>query len=542
MGSRTVAVATAGGRDARTEFVATAISWGEHHLSDRGRWRPAVSSVTMDSASAGDYDGIVFDIPNRPDTVRSPADILNLVLALLVVVVSVLLIVVFTRTMPDAGADLEATRDAIPSIVDDVLLFLVAGITLGLPLVFFGWYIVRQPPLRSARLLLAGLIAVVSTMVVFGWLPRETADASLDRIVMPFYEYVAGVVAALTVANSVLSHRQRRIAWTALWMGILIRVAIVSGLPVDLAIALGLGWASGSLVRFAFGTPNHSPTGHQIVDSLRAVGLEPARVKAAGVDARGSKPYFVDLVDGDRLFVKTLSKDERSADILFRMYRTVFLKNIGDEPVFSSLRRAVEHEALAAMVAASIGVKTPAIRAGRKIGDADYSMLLAQDAITGRSLDGVPEEMMTNDVLRGVWREVRKMHARYLAHRDLRLANVFLDDAGVVWMIDFGFSEVSAEQVLIDTDVAELVMSTALKVGAHRAVTVAVEVMGVDAVDRASRRMQPLALSGATRSALRESDGLYDDVLEEVRGVCAIDSIRFDRISRLQLSIPRLRE
>ncbi len=495
----------------------------------------------MDSVSTDNYDGIVFDIPDRTDIVRSPADILNLVLALFLVAVSILIVVLFSQTVPDASTDLVATGDAIPGIVDDLLLLFVALIALGLPLVIFAWHAARQPLIRTAMLITAAIVAAVSTMLVFGWLPRDAADASLGKLVAPFYSYVSGIVAGLTVANSVLSHRQRRIAWTALWIGILIRVAIVSGLPVDLTIALGIGWASGSLTRFAFGTPNHSPTGYQIVDSLREVGLEPVRVKAAGVDARGSKPYFVDLENGDRLFVKTLSKDERSADILFRMYRTLFLKNIGDEPAFSSLRRAVEHEALAAMVAASIGVKTPAIRAGRKIGDEDYSMLLAQDAITGESLDRVPDERMTDDVLRAVWQEVRKMHVQHLAHRDLRLANVFLDESGDVWMIDFGFSEVSADRVLLDTDVAELVMSTALKVGAQRAVAAAVEVMGIDAVCRAAVRMQPLALSGATRNALNESGKLYDEVLEKVRGACAMEEIHFDRISRLSLSLPRMR-
>ncbi|VAW05036.1 hypothetical protein MNBD_ACTINO01-2558, partial [hydrothermal vent metagenome] len=38
----------------------------------------------MRRASSGDYEGIVFDIPDRADIVRSPADILNLVLALVV--------------------------------------------------------------------------------------------------------------------------------------------------------------------------------------------------------------------------------------------------------------------------------------------------------------------------------------------------------------------------------------------------------------------------------------------------------------------------
>ena len=40
------------------------------------------------------------------------------------------------------------------------------------------------------------------------------------------------------------------------------------------------------------------------------------------MDARGSTPYFGVGADGAKLFVKALGHDERSADLLFRIYRT----------------------------------------------------------------------------------------------------------------------------------------------------------------------------------------------------------------------------
>lgn len=493
----------------------------------------------MDNVTTRDYEGIVFEVPDRPDLVRSPADVLHLVLAGIIVILSVMVVLLFSQTMTEPGGSIVSATEAIPGPIDDIVVLVVAVISVGVPLALVAWVALRQRPVVIVMVVIAAVLAAVSTGLAYLWvLDRPTGNA-LERATTPFYVLVAVIVAALTVANAVMSHRDRKIAWTSLWIGIVVRLTIVSGLPAVLAIALGLGWAAGSVIRFAFGTPNPSPTGEQIVDALRAVGFEPVRVKAAGVDARGSKPYFVDLDDDRRLFVKTLSKDERSADLLFRGFRAVVLKNLGDEPAFSSLRRAVEHEALAAMVAAAIGVKTPAVRAIRKIGDEDYAMLLAQDAIDGTSLDGVPENQMTDEILVSLWEQVAKLHAKYLAHRDLRLANVFLDLHGDIWMIDFGFSEVSADQVLLDNDVAELVMSTSLVVGAMRAVDVAVRVVGIDALCRASRRMQPITLSGATRAALKEAHGLYDEVLEQVRGVCGMDKIEFDKVSRLMPSLSR---
>jgi len=493
----------------------------------------------MDDVTTGNYEGIVFDVPDRPELVRSPADILHLVLAGIIVILSIVLVLMFSQTMSEPGGNIVSATEAIPGPIDEIAILAIAAISVGIPLLLVGWVAVRQRPVVIVMVVIAAVLAAASTAIAYGWVVGLQTDGVLEWATTPFYILVAAIVAALVVANAVMTHRVRKIAWTSLWIGIIVRLAIMSGLPVVLAIALGLGWAAGSIVRFAFGTPNPSPTGSQIVDALRAVGFEPVRVKAAGVDARGSKPYFVDLDDDRRLFVKTLSKDERSADLLFRGFRAVVLKNLGDEPAFSSLRRAVEHEALAAMVAAEIGAKTPAIRAIQKMGDEDYAMLLAQDAIDGTSLDRVPEEQMTDGVLVSVWEQVAKLHSQYLAHRDLRLANVFLDSHGDIWMIDFGFSEISADQVLLDTDVAELVMSTALKVGAKRAVDAAAQVMGSDALCGASRRMQPITLSGATRAALKDTHGLYDEVLDRVRGVCGMDKIEFDKVSRLMPSLSR---
>ena len=52
----------------------------------------------------------------------------------------------------------------------------------------------------------------------------------------------------------------------------------------------------------------------------------------------------------------------------------------------------------------------------------------------------------------------------------MRLANIFLAADGRVWMIDFGFSELAASDLLLANDVAELFTSSWLAVGPERAV------------------------------------------------------------------------
>ena len=183
---------------------------------------------------------------------------------------------------------------------------------------------------------------------------------------------------------------------------------------------------------------------------------------------------------------------------------------MGDERPFSSLRREVEHEALVALQAHDIGVRTPHFQGVARVDD--DTMLLAYEGIAGCSLDQVGDDALTDDVIGQIWSLVGQLRRRRIAHRDLRLANVFLDDQGQAWLIDFGFSEVAADDGQLNGDVAELLASMSLKVGPQRAVRAAVDALGADAVAAAMPRLQLNALSGATRSALKGHKGLLEEL------------------------------
>ncbi len=107
------------------------------------------------------------------------------------------------------------------------------------------------------------------------------------------------------------------------------------------------------------------------------------------------------------------------------------------------------------------------------------------------------DEAITDDVLHSIWQGVEVMRTHRIAHRDLRLANVMLAPDGRPWIIDFGFAEIAATDQMLDTDVAELLSSTALKVGVTRAVDAAIAVIGKPAV----------AQRGAAHPAARAQHG-----------------------------------
>ena len=178
----------------------------------------------------------------------------------------------------------------------------------------------------------------------------------------------------------------------------------------------------------------------------------------------------------------------------------------------------MEHEAFLALAARDLGIPTPRMRALAVAEPNAY--VLAYEAVDGRSLDGVPPEEITDEVLAEVWHQLARLRAVRIAHRDLRLANLFLGSDGKVWMIDFGFSEMAASDLLLANDVAELVASSSAVVGAERATAHAIA--SVDPPRpwrRAHDRLQLWALSGATRTALKQQPGLLDDLRARLASV-----------------------
>ena len=278
---------------------------------------------------------------------------------------------------------------------------------------------------------------------------------------------LAAVVAAVTAAAPWLSRRARRLAWL-LVIGLVVTHFLATPASFDSLQSLLVGWVAGAAALVVLGAPSRRPTLETVTAGLARVGVPLASLDQASVDARGSTPYFGATVDGQKLFVKALGEDQRSADLLFRAYRWIDRRDRGDERPFSSLRRTVEHEALVALAAREHGIRTPRLVA---FATADpNSFVLAYEAVAGRSLDRVAPEEVTDDVLAAIWAQVGELRRHRIAHRDLRLANIFLAEDGAVWLIDFGFSELAASDTLLATDIAELVASSSLKVGAERSV------------------------------------------------------------------------
>jgi undecaprenyl-diphosphatase len=447
---------------------------------------------------------------------RSPADVLRLVVAAAAALALAVGHALFGATLVGFAADVLRGLDALPSWLATAVLVgvrVLSAVVLAIVLVVaFGghrWRMLLTVATGGVTGALLGSLWASGVPGGEGTAPLGAGDGfgPLGEPGAPGMVGLAAVTAVLTAAAPWLGRRTRRVG-TLLVLGLVV-TAFVSA-PVSARPLLGavVGWLAGSAVLVAAGAPSRRPTAAAVAAGLAAVGVPVATLERAGVDARGSTPYFAVAPDGTRLFVKALGADERSADLLFRLYRRLRPHDLGDERPFATLRRAVEHEAFLALLARRLGVPTPAVRA---VAAADPNgHVLAYDAIAGRSLDRLTAAELDDDVLRAAWAHVAVLRAHRVAHRDLRLANVFVGDDGAVHLIDFGFAEAAASDLLLATDVAELIASSGAVVGVERAVAHAAASVDAVTLRRAATRLQRWALSGATRAALASQRGVLD--------------------------------
>ena len=271
-------------------------------------------------------------------------------------------------TLVGLEGDVHDLFDGLPGPVRRFTTGLVQLVALAAPI---ATYLTLAALRRWRTLLLAALAQVGAILVVVG------VDEAVDRVSPPGIDaardgpswiaeahypgsaYLAGVAAAVTVIAPALPRRWRRWAWGTVAALLAGRVVAGTAGPVEMVATMATGWAAGLVVLLAFGVRDRRPGAGAIVAALDQGGMPVTAFRPASVDARGSTPWFATFADGTPGFVKVLSAEERSADLLFRLYRAIRLENVGDERPFASLRRTVEHEALLALQASAVGVRTP---------------------------------------------------------------------------------------------------------------------------------------------------------------------------------------
>jgi len=468
---------------------------------------------------------------------RHPGDVIRLIAGSILLLVSLVASKAAARWLlgPDAsagGIGFGPASDVLTGIVQ-VACVAAAALVVAATL----WH-------RRFRLLLglavgaavAGGVAAAILLLLGARHPAALTDnlghgSWLASAAFPGPALIAGAVAVIVAASPWLSRPWRRAAWLTLLLVVVVRLVTGTVLPMELLLAFATGLTVGAAVLVVFGVPDRRMGPGEIAEALRSAGLPAESVRPADVVSKGSRPFAASGADGQRWFIKALGSDQRDADLLYRAYRAVRLRNVGDTRPAATLFQAVEHQALVGVMAERAGVVVPGVDRVVKVGD---TALLVLDWVDGGSLDQLAAGQITDDLLARLWADVDKLHKAGIAHRSLHAGNVLVDPAGRPVIADFSFSELAATRRQMDLDVAELLASLATLVGEDRPVAAAVKVLGPEGVAPAVPLLQPLALSAGTRRAVKRQDGLLTRTRSAAAAASGVESPELVRVQRVR--------
>ncbi|MBW8482803.1 lysylphosphatidylglycerol synthase transmembrane domain-containing protein [Actinomadura parmotrematis] len=481
--------------------------------------------------------GVPVDEPARPDRIRRPGDALRFLSSVTGLALVMLLVSIAQQTAHGLQTDITEGTAHAPRVLLS-LATLVSGFgVLAVPVAYAAERLFHKDGKRVAIALLAAIIALALTIAVDDWVHAAAPGGALDELIWggsrtPLVRVdITPVIAFVSAVGMAGRPRWQAAVWSMIALAALTGLTASSVSVAALAATYFLGRAIGHGTLYAVGIPNPRPPGTAVVAALARLGLRPTRAAALPGTSPERRRYGVAvahppgtapadptgaaLPPGERqLDVAVLDRDTQTAGLLYRIWRLIRFREATPDRALRSLRRSLERESLMSYAVAAAGVPTPRLVGTCEVGT--EAALLAYAHVPGRPLADLADDEITDELLAAAWRRLRRLQAARLAHRRLEGAALRVDDAGEVSLVDLDAGEIAAGDLSLRLDVAQLLTTLALRAGAERAVRTAAAELGEEALAAVVPLLQRVALSRATRQALRHDKELLTRIREQI--------------------------
>ena len=477
--------------------------------------------------------------------VRSQADVVRLIVALALIGVGVLVATWLRNTIGGAEEDLVDVYERVPDRFAEALTGLAVIGAVVVPVMALAVLVARRRYRQAAALTSGALLAGMAMRWITDLLANQgviaAVDPDTDRVVeltSPTFAtspLIAAAVALVIIAAPWLSQQWRRVLWVGVGMLVLFRVVSSSEPPLDIVVAIAVGMAVGSLALLVFGTQSSDPEAPELVAMLRSV-ARPTRIEQVA----GASPlvYAVEVEGGGPLEMRVRTVHDRSENRLEQLWRSVRVRGwINDRP-YDTVQRRIEHEALAQRAAADAGARVPTVRG--IVASHHGSVGLIEDRVEGgpaAALVAHPasqSELLERALVADVWRQLQALHRDRIAHRNLDLESIWVTPEGRAVLRGFDGAALAATDRDLALDRAQLLVSTALAIGAPAAVAVATDVLGRRTVTSALPYLQPLALPATTRRAWRGNKDVLDGLRASIVKATGVEPAPLARLDRIR--------
>jgi uncharacterized membrane protein YbhN (UPF0104 family) len=462
---------------------------------------------------------VVIEGDIAPKRLRRPGDLLRLVVSLLAAATILLVSYVASGTTSGLDQDLSLASTRLPAFVLSVTRTIGLIGLLGLPVGVSIFLLTR----KRGRQLVDALSALVLTLLLvlilnsvihhFGspQLLQALTGRSAPSDVIAINALISALTAFITVAR--LIERPRMAVAAIATISAIVIANIVGGTMIAAACAISilLGWAFGLLVRYVRGTPTTRPSGLDVANSMERSGF-PLTVLRASSLTRGGRRYTATTRSGRRLDVLVLDRDLEGAGLLPAAWRSIRIRE-DDGGSGVTMRRRLERGSLQAYASQVAGAPCPHLLAVNQVGH--DATLMAFETIDGEPFAAIGDDLRDGDLDRA-WAGLKRLQDADISHRTLSANNVLRDANGGVWLINGEEGSVAASDLALRLDLAEMLCTQALLTDADSAIAAGIRVLGVNRLMRALPALQPVALSPATRHAIRKRKDLLGKLRDKL--------------------------
>ncbi len=464
---------------------------------------------------------------------RRTNDILRVVLSALFLAIVITSSVV-TRTRWD---QLEKSISRIVGVLTPTqsdLVYLVYGLAiLALPfMILIGLILSRQwkllGPYAAAAFIAVFVLSISGKRIAAPQWHFDLSDR-LRTVLAQFLDdprWIGMLAAVLTVSGPWLPARWRHWWWTLLLAFVPIHLVVSAIVPARALLGLAVGWFVGALVVLISGTPALEVPLDGAVRALTKRGFFVSGLTV--VRPAGAGPLVLSAASDGRngdAVIEMYGPHQSSGGALRQVWRKLRLRRMEAAPFQASMRRAVEHRALMAIAIGNLGVANTSTIA---VGALERGWTLyAHKPVRGASL----KQCATSTPVTRVWESLRKLQDHQISHGDLRDAEITVDD-GTVLFGGFGSAEYGATDNQLQSDIAQLLVTTSALYGAESAVNAAIDAFGKDTVLTASRRLTKSAVPKRVRASVNDPGAVISRSRAAVMRQTHTDKIQAETITR----------
>ncbi|BBY04259.1 lysylphosphatidylglycerol synthase transmembrane domain-containing protein [Mycobacterium seoulense] len=414
------------------------------------------------------------------------------------------------------------------------LVYLAYGVAiLALPfMILIGLVVGRQWKLLGAYAAAALLAALPLSVGGNGFsAPRWHFDLSerLQTVLGQFLDdprWIGMLAAVLTVSGPWLPARWRHWWWALLLAFVPIHLVVSAIVPARALLGLAVGWLVGSLVVLVVGTPALEVPLEAAVRAMARRGFVVSRLTVVRPAGRGPLVLSAGCEQPDGAAVVELyGPHQRSGGTLRQLWIKLRLRDTETGPLVTSMRRAVEHRALMTI---AVGEARLANTSTLAVATLDRGWILySHKPPRGLPLPRCAESTPVDRV----WRSLRTLNDQQIAHGDLRGNEITVDD-GAVLFGGFHSAEYGATEAQLQSDIAQLLVTTSALYDPKSAVAAAIDAFDRDTILSASRRLTKVAVPRPIRKSIPDAGTVISAARAEVKRQTGADQIKTQTITR----------